>query len=400
MSRLQDVFNRGTGDFRLEPGEYEGPLVIDRPCVFDGGNATLWAGQGPALTVAAQGVAVRNIRVEVTEETGPRIAIASKTGDTVLEGVEVNGEVTGLPGEAEGWNLPSVISLGTFAANEINAFSYDLTLPMDAELACGVKDLRAAPSLLRRGSCRITLETGAVRDNTILYGELLVRTNVTRRIYVTGKAVSGAPVHLDAAPVSGTLPLSEPLKMRTPPVVPPVTEQEVQRAVRGQRLPLSGPDGVLRIAYSCGAVRRPVELDGYVFLLGEDGKVSGDQDLIFFSNPESETGCVKVPVSGETPLVLLELGRAPAWTKKITVCYSIYGGNPAENFSLVAKPLLRLFQGETELCRFEMEGLGMEKTVVALEVYRYKGEWRVNFVGSGYQSGLETLCRRYGVNIE
>ena len=107
MSRLQDVFNRGTGDFRLEPGEYEGPLVIDRPCVFDGGNATLWAGQGPALTVAAQGVTVRNIRVEVTEETGPRIAIASKTGDTVLEGVEVNGEVTGLPGEAEGWNLPS-----------------------------------------------------------------------------------------------------------------------------------------------------------------------------------------------------------------------------------------------------------------------------------------------------
>ena len=62
---------------------------------------------------------------------------------------------------------------------------------------------------------------------------------------------------------------------------------------------------------------------GHVFLLGEDGKVSGDQDLIFFSNPESETGCVKVPVSGETPLVLLELGRAPAWTKKITVCYSI-----------------------------------------------------------------------------
>ena len=41
----------------------------------------------------------------------------------------------------------------------------------------------------------------------------------------------------------------------------------------------------------------------------------------------------QIVLNEETPLVLLELGRAPAWTKKITVCYSIYGGNPAENFS-------------------------------------------------------------------
>ena len=403
MSRLQDAWNSQTGDFCLTPGEYEGPLVIDRPCTVDGGRSTLWAPQGPVLTIAARGVTVKNLRVEVTGEGGCRTAIETKSGDTVLEGVEVSGDVVGLPGEAEGWNLPSVISLGDFASDEINAFSYNLTLPAEAELTCGVKGLRTGPSRLRQGVNRITLETDAVRDNTILYGELLIRTGVTRRIYVTGKAVSGAPVHLDATPVSGDLPVSAPLKMDAPPVIPPAagpqSVQQVRQAVRGQRMPLADPGGALRIAFDWAGVSRPVELDGYVFLLQGDGKVSGDSDLIFFSNPASETGCVKVAASDGKPLVLLEPGKAPAWTQKIAVCFSIYGSNPAENFSLVQKPCLRLFDGGGEFCRFEMDDLGVEKTVVALEVYRYKGEWRMNFVGAGYQSGLETLCRRYGVDV-
>lgn len=405
MSRLQEEFDRRTGDFQLTPGEYEGPLVIGRPCTVDGGGSTLWAPQGPVLTIAAQGVTVKNLRVEVTGEGGCRTAIETRSGGTVLEGVEVSGEVVGLPGEAEGWNLPSVIALGDFAAGEVNAFSYDLTLPADAELTCGVRDLRAGPAHLRQGVNRVTLETGAVRDNTILYGELLLRTGVTRRIYVTGKAVSGAPVHLDATPVSGTLPVSEPLKMDAPPVIPPdaglPSGQAVRQVVRGQRMSLTElGGGVLRILFDWEGVNRPVELDGYVFLLRADGKVTGDNDLIFFSNPESETGCVKVTASDGKPLVLLEPEKAADWTQKIAVCFSIYGSDPAENFSLVRRPCLRLFGGEGEFCRFAMDGLGVEKTVVALEVYRYKGEWRVNFVGAGYQSGLETLCRRYGVNVE
>ena len=36
MTNIQDQFNATkSGDFVLAPGEYEGPLVIDRPCVFD-----------------------------------------------------------------------------------------------------------------------------------------------------------------------------------------------------------------------------------------------------------------------------------------------------------------------------------------------------------------------------
>jgi len=66
----------------------------------------------------------------------------------------------------------------------------------------------------------------------------------------------------------------------------------------------------------------------------------------------------------------------------------------------VQNPLVRLFAGEKELCRFRPDGLTAEKAVVAAEFYRYKGEWKINFIGAGYQGGLKQLCTGYGVNVQ
>ena len=34
------------------------------------------------------------------------------------------------------------------------------------------------------------------------------------------------------------------------------------------------------------------------------------------------------------------------------------------------------------------------------EIYRYKGEWKFNAVGSGFKGGLKSLCLNYGVNLD
>ena len=46
------------------------------------------------------------------------------------------------------------------------------------------------------------------------------------------------------------------------------------------------------------------------------------------------------------------------------------------------------------------EDLSVEKTLVAVEVYRYKGQWKLNFVASGYRDGLRRLCESYGVEVQ
>ncbi len=63
MSSIQEEFNSRAGDFQMTPGEYEGPLTINRPCVVDGGQSTLWAKTGPVLIVEAEPESVRWGRV-------------------------------------------------------------------------------------------------------------------------------------------------------------------------------------------------------------------------------------------------------------------------------------------------------------------------------------------------
>ena len=53
---------------QLLPHEFAGPAVLRRRCILDGQGATVWALRGPVLTVEAEGVTIRNLRLEVTAE--------------------------------------------------------------------------------------------------------------------------------------------------------------------------------------------------------------------------------------------------------------------------------------------------------------------------------------------
>ena len=54
-----------------------------------------------------------------------------------------------------------------------------------------------------------------------------------------------------------------------------------------------------------------------------------------------------------------------------------------------------------EVLRYDLgEDFSIESSVVVGEIYRYKGEWKFNAVGSGFKGGLKTLCMNYGVDLE
>lgn len=242
MGKIQEQFNsNSSADFILTPGEYEGPLVVDRACTIDGCRSTLWANNGPVLTVAAPNVTVKNLRIEVTgSPTDENARIAMKTNDpyTKLENIEVHGNVIGFSQEAENWDLPGIISLGEFAANKENTFAVSLQAPSEATLDSKVKDLRISPTHLSIGQNSLTLTTDELRNNTILYGEIMVRSAVSRRIYVTGKALKDAPVHDEALPVANGPTVSLPVQIDPPAevIAPQVSDTNVQAIKRGQRI--------------------------------------------------------------------------------------------------------------------------------------------------------------------
>ena len=159
---------------------------------------------------------------------------------------------------------------------------------------------------------------------------------------------------------------------------------------RGQRLPAGElAEGVVRVVYEHQYAETSLEIDGYVFLLQGNGKVRNDRDLIFFGTPESAGKAVQVSSAGGRPLVSAELPKLETGVEKLAICCSIYGDKAMENFSQVDGPVIRVFHDSRELYRFPLSDLRTEKTVVALEIYRYKGQWKLNFVGAGYRSGLD-----------
>ena len=88
--------------------------------------------------------------------------------------------------------------------------------------------------------------------------------------------------------------------------------------------------------------------------------------------------------------------------ERVAICYSIYEDQKkgGQTIAQVQDPLFRVFAGEQEVFRLKLEDLRVEKTLVAAEVYRYKGQWKLNFVGAGYRDGLRRLCESYGIEVE
>ena len=416
---IQEQFDQCTQEvFSLPAGEYEGPLRIHRSCIVDGQGATLWAAAGPVLCADVPGIVVKNLRVEITGRNlsaADRVTIRSAAGDTVLEHVAVNGSLEGFPRENANWQLPAIIPLGEFAAEAENVFSLQIVAGAPATIMSTITGISLQPQEVQAGTTQLLLRTEELKDGTTLYGEIFLDSIVRRRIYVTGRAKNGAQCHQegellygasqrpDAADSSDAARLAQ---TAVPPVSvlcpdPVGAGAAVKLLQRGQRAELpEGADEELYILLTYANASRAADLDVYAFCLGADHKVRGDTGLVFFGNHESDDHAVKVSVEENRPLAAVSLGSVSAETERIALCYAIYEGNPRMDFSELGEPVVHIYRGRQEIYRYAMEGLSQEKSILALELYRYQGIWKLKIVGAGYVDGIRKLCEDYGVEVE
>ena len=73
-----------------------------------------------------------------------------------------------------------------------------------------------------------------------------------------------------------------------------------------------------------------------------------------------------------------------------------------DNFGQVNNSYVRVVNADTnqELLKYELgEDFSIETAVVVCEIYRHNGEWKFNALGSGFEGGLEALCKNFGVNV-
>lgn len=134
-------------------------------------------------------------------------------------------------------------------------------------------------------------------------------------------------------------------------------------------------------------------VDVSAVLLGADGRVRSDDDLVFHRHPAQSA----VSLSGDT--VTADLPGIPADVHTVAVVASVEASRRGAVFT--AAPVLTCAQGSSLRVTFTPPPFTAGETVVVLaELYRRAGAWKVRAVGQGYASGLAGLAADYGVDVE
>lgn len=153
------------------------------------------------------------------------------------------------------------------------------------------------------------------------------------------------------------------------------------------------------------------DLDAAAFMLTDSGRVSNQNDFIFFGNLEHPSGSVKHmgdnltgAGEGDDEQIRINLSLVPANITKIAFTATIYEAESRrQNFGQVNNAFIRIYNevnGE-ELLRYDLgEDFSIETAAVFGELYKNGGEWKFNAIGSGYQGGLSALCANFGIEVD
>ena len=152
------------------------------------------------------------------------------------------------------------------------------------------------------------------------------------------------------------------------------------------------------------------DLDSAAFLLGADSKVTNDGDFVFYGNLKHNSGSVvhqgdnlTGEGDGDDEQIEVDLSTVPANIEKIDFTVTIYDAElRKQNFGQVSNAFIRVVDETSgaELIRYDLgEDFSIETAVIVGELYRHNGEWKFNAIGSGFQGGLQALCRNFGVNV-
>lgn len=151
------------------------------------------------------------------------------------------------------------------------------------------------------------------------------------------------------------------------------------------------------------------DLDAAAFLTGENGKVTSDNDFVFYNNQKDPSESVTHlgdnltgAGEGDDEQVKIDLEKVPANIQKISFTVTIHeAAERSQNFGQVSNAFIRVVNetSDEELIRYDLsEDFSIETAVVVGELYRHGSEWKFAAVGSGFEGGLAALCGNFGID--
>lgn len=161
---------------------------------------------------------------------------------------------------------------------------------------------------------------------------------------------------------------------------------------KGQNGPLATNDVVVSIQLTA-----PADLSA--LLVTEQGKVRSDADFVFFNQPSGPGVNLQPAPAGQPASLAVSLNAVPADIAQIRAVITLDDAN--SNFGRFPAPTAIVSDAAgNRLFEYQIEGLSTESIVIALELYRRQGSWKVRAVGQGYAGGFAALVTDHGVTVD
>ncbi len=415
------------GRVDLPAGEYEGKFFIKKGCTVNGNGALLWNASGPVLVIDAENVIIKGLRIELTGsalQPEQAVSVYCRHGDTKFTDVEVNGAVLGIEGEEQFWGVPSILDVGTFEADKEHCYVMELYSPVEAELNCCFHDVTLSADILLAGYNSVTINVGKIRSGSSIYGNIIIRSAVERRIIFSG--IAGAENTLAEGTILCTVDREAPaayaeMVRNLDPVMlasMPEPEQEyvelddeesytdnyaAEEGSRedvfiesGKRIPLAPRKYKIELM---GSPMLNMDIDAYLFMLDSNSKVSADKRMIFFGNDHSDCGSVTYLNAPDKRAMYIDFHSIPQEVSQIVMLYSIYGNNPNHLFDRLKNGWVSVLCENGVHMRLPLSGDIHYRTILALAFERTEGVWEMIPSGMGVGMALENICRSYGVTV-
>ncbi|MCD7035348.1 TerD family protein [Metabacillus sp. GX 13764] len=166
----------------------------------------------------------------------------------------------------------------------------------------------------------------------------------------------------------------------------------------GANTALSSPKGTVTVSYDQSNL---IDISLTAFLLTDEEKVQGDSGIIFYNQPESATGAASLMPSeniGHTKVhsIHFDMSKLPSGIAKLAITLT---EDNHSGFSNVRNLKAQISSGGTVL-EFVPSSFKNENGIVVLEVYVRNGQTKAKSIWRGFDSGLDGLCRNYGVEVE
>ncbi|MEU4710421.1 TerD family protein [Nocardia salmonicida] len=161
---------------------------------------------------------------------------------------------------------------------------------------------------------------------------------------------------------------------------------------KGQNGPVAVSDVVISLQ-----VTAPADLSA--LLVTEQGKVRTDADFVFYNQPSGPGVDLRPGPAGQPASLAVSLPAVPADIDQIRAVITLDDAN--SNFGRFAPPTAIVSDASgNQLFSYQIDGLNSESIVIALELYRRQGSWKVRAVGQGYAGGFAALVTDHGVQVD